>query len=92
MTWTITKIEYLPEVEGVQKVISKIHWYYDEVKNGFATIEFNPEEPFIDFDNVTEAMAIQWVKDYLGTQAVYEIENQVVPEPETVIVTNPFGE
>lgn len=96
--WTVTQIEVINE-DGLQNVIVRTYFTVTGDENGLIgiaksdTILLPPDaQHFINFQDVTEAEAVQWTKDALGADrvAVYEtlvqqqIDSQKIAQPEVV--------
>lgn len=96
--WTVTQIEVINE-DGLQNVIVTTCFTVTGDENGLIgaaqgdTKLLPPDaQHFINFQDVTEAEAVQWTKDALGEDrvAVYEllvqqqIDAQKVAQPEVV--------
>lgn len=85
ITWKITNLKYLDEKQGLEKVVNQIHYYVQaESESGdqaqlTGTQVLNTEslnvKTFVNFDDVTEEIAIGWLKDSLGSHQADELES-----------------
>ena len=102
-TWTISALDCKPQVGDMVDYVVTSHWRVTgddgEGHSGqvYSTVSFvvDPDKPnFVPFEDITEAMAIQWTQDALGEEqvaAIYtsigtQIENEINPP----IVTPPL--
>ena len=102
-TWTISQLNCIPDLNGMLDYCVVSHWRVTggdgEGHSGqvYSTVSFavDPDKPnFVPYEDITEAMAIQWTQDALGEEqvaAIYtsidsQIENQINPP----IVTPPL--
>ena len=82
MDWTVSNLDRtLPE-----GVVQTVHWRVSKVDGAhsgsvYATVALPPKDPadpgFIPYADLTEADAVQWVKDALGADAVAAAEAAV---------------
>lgn len=82
--WHIESIQCLPEAHGKENVVVQVNWRVfcaddgDSVSNyGTQYIQFNPNDVFVAYDNLTEAEVVGWVKNALGNDAVLSIESKL---------------
>lgn len=100
-TWKIEALEYAPELDGLPKVITQIHWRYFAIEDEITvdTYGMNPapapdEEDFIPFKDLTEEIVIGWLEEQIDVPAMQlnladQIEN--IKHPKTIVDNNPFN-
>jgi hypothetical protein len=95
-TWSISKVECLPSVNGNPKVIFKVFYEVRKApgkKPWPSVIALNMEKvgsDFIPFENVKQENIVQWVKDVLLTfraDFIDDIEGCLSDEDETIEMT-----
>lgn len=87
-TWTITNTRYDLSLDGQTNVIYEISWQCtDQDADGnsgrvYNTTAISTDDltNFTPYDQVTEAMCLQWVQDTLGTERVAAIETEVAEQ------------
>ena len=90
-TWTIAQLERNADDNGVVTA----HWRVsaedgEYSASSYGTCSWTPEpttEGFVPFEDLTEAMVIEWVKDSLDVEAIEagltaQIEDQKAPKTE----------
>ena len=84
ITWKISNIEWIEELNGHLKVVKNVHYWVecvDENKNmgytwGNVQLDVSNLANFTDFDTLTEEIVLDWVKTTLAsTVADPESEN-----------------
>lgn len=101
--WTISALDCIPQVGDMTDYVCVSHWRCTgddgEGHSGqvYSTVSFvvDPDKPnFVPFDQITEAMAIQWTQDALGEEqvaAIYtSIDSQIEDAINPKIVTPPL--
>lgn len=90
-TWKVGKLTTLIQSNGQQNVISKARWAchgtdgtYLYQQTGICNIAFDPNDTFVEYDQLTEAEVLAWVwttVDKTATESVIAqiIENQANP-------------
>lgn len=80
-TWKIEKIECRPVVGAYENVVSSVHWRLfaaagavQESTYGSATIDLVEEAAFTPFDQITEAMVLDWVQAKVGAERIASLE------------------
>lgn len=91
--WSVTKVECLPEHQGQTNVVFKVDYEVRKalgkkpwVSAACVNVE-NMGETFVPFEQVTEQMVIQWLKDTLTSfrsDMVEDIESVLSDESATV--------
>jgi len=76
--WTITKLKCLPD-NPEMKIVYRIEWERDG-KTGEAEVLYNPNAPFIPFDDLTENDIVGWIEAYIGEDAIADFANYVSPD------------
>jgi len=86
VTWTITILERNTADDGV--VVA--HWRASDVDgdhsgSSYGTCDFTPNaeaEGYTAYAEITEAMAIEWVKSSMGEEAVESLESSIAAQIE----------
>jgi hypothetical protein len=80
-TWLIEALDCVPSTEGKANVVNNIHWRVnatDGTNNatiyGAQGVAFDPKAPFIAYNKLTKDMAIQWVQEAMGIDAVTRLQ------------------
>ncbi len=92
-TWTISALDCKPAVGDLQDYVVTSHWRCNGISNNYTgtvysttSFEVNPDKPnFTPFNQITEAMAIQWTKDSLGEEQVAAVYSSIDSQIETQI-------
>jgi hypothetical protein len=92
INWTIDAMEVVPNLLGETNVVITVHYrviatdyrviatdenYITSVYGVEKVEEYQEGQPFIPYEEITQEMAVTWVKDSLGTDKVTEIESTV---------------
>ncbi len=82
--WNCKTVDIYPEREGQTDVVYSVHWILEGEEDdyfasylGLQQIEVNPNENFIPFENLTNEIITDWVKNAMGPEKVTEAENAV---------------
>lgn len=91
-TWVISQLDSIPSLDGLDKVISKIHWRaykaHEELfmasTYGALSVDAPHESSFTPYDDVTMEMVEGWLEAGLDTEAIEanldaQIENFLNP-------------
>lgn len=88
VTWKILNIEYENTYNNLEKVARNVWWYVyaQDSEGNFGSTHGNSQlnflevssETFTDFETLTEAQVIAWVKASLGEEQVSKIENFIL--------------
>jgi hypothetical protein len=79
--WIIEHMEVLPEFEGKENVVKTVHWralLESETSQhvvsayGSVLLPVNDLTPFTEFENLTEAQVVEWVKARISNVAAIE--------------------
>lgn len=88
-TWKIAQLKRNPSTDLVIEVTYIINFLHEEVsdrKVGVVTLTGDPADPaFIPYEELTEEIVINWVKDDLGAEAISEIEAEFLAKLEEVL-------
>lgn len=83
-TWNIVAMDSYPEYAGEPDVVFTTHWTvsgtdgtYTGSAYGTQAIQLSDTEPFIPYDQITLAQAIQWTQDSMGAEAVASLEANI---------------
>jgi len=90
-TWTISQTDFVLSEDGLTNVINNLHWRCnaretssgkDYIAGNYGSEPLAAPDPsnFTDYDNVTEADCITWVKAAMGADRVTQIETQTQSE------------
>lgn len=84
VTWSIEKLDVLPELEGKQNVVNRIYWLAELSgsditvnSRGIETVEYDPAHPFIAYDNLDPTTVINWVFESLGPDNIVWVEESL---------------
>lgn len=90
-TWLVSQLDSIPSLDGMDKVISTIHWRAQKQSEGFTADYFGAlrvdaphEASFTPYDEVTKEMVESWLEAGLDTEAIEanldaQIENFLNP-------------
>ena len=88
INWSIIQLDYVLSLDGQTNVINNSHWQCinsDDQGNqvrvyGSVAIPTDDLSNFIPYADITEAKALQWTKDALGSEEVASIEANVTSQ------------
>lgn len=90
--WVISQLDSIPSLDGMDKVISTIHWRANKAHEDFTAdtygalaVDAPHEASFTPYDEVTKEMVEGWLTDSLDTEAIEanldaQIENFLNPK------------
>ena len=90
-TWVISQLDSIPSLDGMDKVISTIHWRAQKSHEGFTadtygalSVDAPHEASFTPYDEVTKEMVEGWLTAGLDSEAIEanldaQIENFLNP-------------
>ena len=90
-TWVISQLDSIPTLDGMDKVISTIHWRAQKQRGEFTadtygalSVDAPHEASFTPYDEVTKEMVEGWLEAGLDTEAIEanldaQIENFLNP-------------
>lgn len=91
MKWEVISLDSMPEHEGRTNVVTAAKWVVqsdvhgkDNTVMGHTEIAFDPSSPFVDYDNLTSQVVIDWIKASLGAEEVASYESAVASHDEVL--------
>ena len=98
-TWSITNMVTLPDVQGQINYVWNVMWKCavtdsGEITSMISTVVLDPEttsNPYVPYNQLTEAQVVQWVKDKLGAAVVAKVEAQLLAELQSVVLPLPWS-
>jgi hypothetical protein len=78
--WTVSAMDYTVSQDGHTNVVNTVHWRVsktdgDHSGSSYGTVGLEaPGESFVEWDDITEEMAVGWAKAALGDEQVSSIE------------------
>ena len=87
-TWSINQLDYTVSLDSKTNVVTNIHWDCNDADAdgnqgrtyGSQAIPTDDLSDFINYDDITEANAIAWVKAALGDDGVSDQEDSVAAQ------------
>jgi hypothetical protein len=87
-TWSIGQLDYTVSLDSKTNVVTNIHWDCTDADAdgnagrtyGSQAIPTDDLSGFINYDDITEANAIAWLKDALGDDGVSDQEAAVAAQ------------
>jgi|TARA_R110000850_G_scaffold34135_1_gene92528 hypothetical protein len=87
-TWSINQLDYTVSLDSKTNVVTNIHWDCNDADAdgnqgrtyGSQAIPTDDLSDFINYDDITEANAIAWVKAALGDDGVSDQEAAVAAQ------------
>lgn len=83
ITWQIAQVDCVPQENAHTNVVRTVHWRvlatednYNASIPGITTLN-PPTDGFVEFDNLTEAQIVTWIKNTLGTEQVTALEDSL---------------
>jgi hypothetical protein len=83
-TWAVVAMKAYPEQAGYQNVVCGVNWTCAGVDGNFSysyyggtSVELDPNEPFIPYDQLTEDEVIGWVQSALGPEGIAEVYAEI---------------
>ena len=83
-TWNIVAMDSYPTYEGETDVVFTTHWTlygtdgtYTAYVYGTQAVALSDTEPFVPYDQITLALAVQWTQDAMGPETVAMLETNV---------------
>ena len=75
--WSIISMQTLSNLDSLNNVVRDVHWKVTAVKDGvkrdvdaFVRLSSPSANNFTDYNNLTEAQVLEWVKSELDVQAI----------------------
>ena len=78
--WTVSAMDYTVSQDGHTNVVNTVHWRCsktdgDHSGSSYGTVGLEaPGESFVEWDDITEDIAVGWAKAALGDEQVSSIE------------------
>ena len=76
-TWVISQLDSIPSLDGMDKVISTIHWRAQKAHEDFTAdtygalaVDAPHEASFTPYDEVTQSMVESWLTAGLDSEAI----------------------
>lgn len=76
-------MECISNENGLTDVVYKVDWLCyavdgtaDGASQGFVAVEYNPDVPYVPFNQLTQEEVLQWVFDALGPDGITLAESQ----------------
>lgn len=79
--WNITQLDCYPSVQGESDVVFNVHW--EVIGNdsnghigrvyGTQSINLNPDDSFIPYNELTQQQVIDWVSSAMGSDKIADI-------------------
>lgn len=89
MQWKIVQCDYLNESSGKEKVVNNVHWEVidqdgEHQGRAYGSVGINIDDlsNFTEFENLTEADVVGWVKNAIGEEGVDKSEETVAAQLE----------
>ena len=87
VTWTISNMDRVIKLDGKDDVVTTIHWRANDTDSdgnsgssyGSVPVKLGSSS-FVEYTDITEATAIQWVKDQIGSDEVKLIEENIASQ------------
>ena len=89
-SWTADLLDYHVSHDGKNNVVHHVHWRCaDGEAQVYGSVDIPTDDlfSFTDFDDITEAQAVQWAQDALGADEVAAVEARVAAE--LALIENP---
>lgn len=97
--WSILGMVTLPDVNGEVNYVWNVLWqceatYAGKTKAMNSSVVLDPEatpNPYIPYEQLTQAQVVQWVKDKLGPVTVDKIQAQLTAELQSNVLPLPWS-
>ena len=80
-TWLIEALNCVVSSDGKSNVVNNIHWRVDATDGtnnathcGAQGVAYDAQSTFIAYEDITKEMALTWVKEAMGADAVIKLE------------------
>jgi hypothetical protein len=105
--WKITNLEYYPSLDGLNQVVSKIHFIligryeqYGSAKVGIQKLDTDNLDPnkYVSYADLTPEVVISWLESAIGPDGIQDLKNQIETDinkamsPKTVLADPPWGQ
>lgn len=82
--WKINQLNYDVSLNGKSNVVTGIVWTYEATDGtnmaalrGYKHINFDPHQPFVEYNELTEAQVKSWLVVALGESDIQEMQSQL---------------
>lgn len=102
-TWSVTSMECFSQAEGQTDVVFKVRYncsksiqdgYFTAIESGNVDVEYNPDNPYTPYSQLTESQVLGWVFAVLGTdgvdKVVADVDAQIAAYLNPPVVTPPL--
>lgn len=102
--WRVLSMKCYPNLDGLRDVVYEVNWLcyatdgtFDGATQGFVILQYNPETPYIPFNQLTQNEVLIWVKAAMGKNPVLQAEQQALAfanekaNPKTVLQNLPWS-
>jgi hypothetical protein len=86
-TWTITQLDCYPQQGENTDVVFTTHWTLEATDGthtgrtyGIASVSYDENEPFVPYDELTEAQVLSWTLAALGEAQIAVAETEVAQQ------------
>lgn len=90
--WSVPAMDYNVSQDGHTNVVTTVHWRcYKTDDNGntgsaYSTVALGPPgTPFVEWDDITETMAVDWAKAAMGAEEVAAVEAGIDAQIEALV-------
>jgi len=85
--WNCKTVDVHPQAEGETDVVYNVHWIvvgtkedYSATSIGTQIVSVDPETEFIPFEDLTNEIVVEWVKEAMGEEQVQAIEDGIASQ------------
>jgi len=85
--WNCKTVDVHPQAEGETNVVYNVHWIvvgtkedYSATSIGTQIVSVDPETEFIPFEDLTNEIVVEWVKEAMGEEQVQAIEDGIASQ------------
>jgi hypothetical protein len=81
--WTVSAMDYTVSQDGHTNVVNTVHWRVskedgDNSGSSYGTVGLEaPSGTFVEWDDITEDMAVGWAKAAMGDEQVATVEASI---------------
>jgi hypothetical protein len=81
--WTVSAMDYTVSQDGHTNVVNTVHWRVsktdgDHSGSSYGTVGLEaPSGTFVEWDDITEDMAVGWAKAAMGDEQVATVEASI---------------
>lgn len=91
-TWIISRLDCHPQLEGLENVVSAIYWRRQLTRDdklvdacGVQNIVFDENNSFTPYENITPALATQWLVFFMGADAITDLDSELTVRMANII-------